>query len=72
MFLTSYEFSEPTKCSQVVQCTIPYSKDYDASWIEKSGDIILIISCTDGIVVILREPQQKTPLHFKLPPRDTK
>lgn len=43
------EFSRYT-----IQYEEPYNKDISLDWIEKSGQILCVIPCSDGLVVFMR------------------
>ena len=53
-FLFSYDPIDTPKCNEIVRYTIPNSQEYDPSWIEAQGEVIMRIPCSDGLIIILR------------------
>lgn len=55
-FVLEYDSKDTPKAIEIVKYTI--GGDYnsvDYSWIEKKGEVILKIPCSDGYIILIRE-----------------
>lgn len=53
--LLEYNKTDLPRCKDIEKFTIGTTQEYDTSWIEDQGEIIMRIPCADGLIVIIRK-----------------
>ena len=58
--MTEIHNQDASKCNQYSEITIQTQKqDYNFNWIEKKGEIVIVIYCEDGIKVFYKIKDEK-------------
>lgn len=59
MMIVNYEPDYLPKANEITRYTIQYEEKYtmeqNIDWIERTGQILCVVLCEDGLVVVMRE-----------------